>query len=69
MAHRITAVVKGSPAYRAGIRAGDELLSIGGETIIDFIDYQALTAPGRLTVKTRKGEYHIKKAEYADLGL
>lgn len=69
MAHRITAVVKGSPAYRAGIRAGDELLSIGGETIIDFIDYQALTVPGRLTVKTRKGEYHIKKAEYADLGL
>ena len=69
MAHRITAVAKGSPAYRAGIRAGDELLSIDGEIVIDFIDYQALTVPGRLTVKTRKGEYPIKKAEYADLGL
>ena len=60
---------KGFPRLSGGHTGGNELLSIGGETIIDTIDYQALTAPGRLTVKTRKGEYHIKKAEYADLGL
>ena len=31
------------------------------------IELDRTAAPN--TVKTRKGEYHIKKAEYADLGL
>ena len=69
MAHRIIDVAPGSPAHRAGIRKGDELTRINGETIIDFIDYQALTAGAKLTVTTKKGEYHIRKKEYADLGL
>lgn len=69
MAHRITHVEPGSPAYRAGIRAGDELLAINGETIIDFIDYQALTAGAGLKVVTRRGTYSVRKREYADLGL
>ena len=31
---------KGSPAERAGIRAGDTLIAINGESVTDFIDYQ-----------------------------
>lgn len=69
MAHRIVDVEPHSPAYKAGIRKGDELLRINGEVIIDFIDYQALTAADRLTVETKKGAYNIRKKEYADLGL
>jgi len=69
MAHRIIGVEPGSPAYRAGIRKGDELVRINGEVIIDFIDYQALTSGAKLTVETKKGNYNIRKREYADLGL
>ena len=69
MAHRITAVAAGSPAYKAGIRAGDELLRINGEVVYDFIDYQALTSGANLKLTTRAGEFSIRKKEYADLGL
>lgn len=69
MAHRITEVGKGSPACRAGVRAGDELIAINGEIVRDFIDYQALSAHAALTLKTRKGEFRVRKGEYEDLGL
>ena len=73
MSHLITSVDPGSPASRAGIRAGDRLQRIGGVTVIDFIDYQALSAQTRLTVGVlRDGEaldFSIRKEEYAPLGL
>ena len=73
MAQRIISVDPASPAKKAGILAGDELLSIGGEAVIDFLDYQALTAEKKLklTLK-RNGEkigVSVKKGEYEDLGL
>lgn len=69
MAHRISGVCPGSPAARTGIVPGDELISINGETVIDFIDYQALTASSTLDIKTRKGHFGVQKDQYADLGL
>jgi len=69
MAHRITAVEPNSPAYKAGIRAGDELLRINGETVYDFIDYQALCVGRNIRLTTRSGEYKIRKDEYGDIGL
>ncbi len=73
MSHLITSVDPDSPASRAGIRAGDRLKSIGGVTVIDFIDYQALSAQRRLTVGVlRDGaavDFPIRKEEYAPLGL
>ena len=48
MAQRIVSVEKGSPADRAGLRVGDELLRIGGEVVYDLLDYQALTACRRV---------------------
>ena len=42
MAQKIVSVDTGSPALRAGIRAGDELLRIGGETIVDLLDYECI---------------------------
>ncbi len=69
MAHRITGVEKGSPAQRAGVRAGDALIAINGEVVHDFIDYQSLCAHTELTLRTRRGTYRVKKGEYRDLGL
>lgn len=73
MSHIITEVDRSSPAARAGIRPGDRLARINGVSVIDFIDYQALTAQRRLTVQVlRDGapvDFAIRKDEYAPLGL
>ena len=73
MSHLIISVDPGSPAARAGIREGDRLMRIGGANVGDFIDYQALSAQRRLTVRVRRGEaeldFSIRKDEYAPLGL
>ena len=42
MAHEIVHIEKGSIADRLGLREGDALAKINGETLIDQIDYQAL---------------------------
>ena len=49
MAQTIVSVDAGSPAARAGIRAGDELLRINGECVVDLLDYEALCAEARLS--------------------
>ena len=49
MRHQITSVEPRSVAYRHGICAGDFLLSLNGEPVIDEIDYQALIAGSRVT--------------------
>ena len=73
MSHLIVSVDPHSAAERAGIQAGDRLTRIGGVTVIDFIDYQALSAQRRLSVQVlRDGqpmEFSIRKGEYASLGL
>lgn len=70
----IKSVEKGSPAYKAGIRNGDTLVSIDGNEIADVLDYRFYQESERLTVgfidssgmlKTAR----IKKKEYAELGL
>ena len=73
MAQRIHSVEPGSPAQRAGVQAGDEIVRIGGEPVIDFLDYQALTAERRVQLELRReGQLRtvcIRKQEYAPLGL
>lgn len=73
MAQTITSVDARSPAAKAGLRAGDEILSIGGEPVIDFLDYQALTAEKRLEIVFRRDgqlkRLSLRKGEYQPLGL
>ena len=74
MEHLILGVHPGSVAMRRGLKCGDTLLSLGGEEIGDMIDYQALTARTRLTLRVRRanGEEEtltFLKAKEAPLGL
>ncbi len=51
--HRIAAVEEGSPAARAGIIAGDALISANGEAVVDLIDYLALTDEKRACLRIK----------------
>lgn len=72
-AQTITHVDADTPAYSAGIHAGDALLAINGEPVKDLIDYEKLSADRILTVDIcRNGQtlsFHIRKEEYEPLGL
>lgn len=73
MTHLIDAVRPGSIADRHGIRAGDELVSVNGEELIDDIDYQALTGKSRVDIVIKHEgaarKIQILKAREAPLGL
>ena len=69
----ITGVEKGSPAEKAGIKAGDFLISVGGKKIADVLDYRFYMCEKSLTLGlARDGEefsVRIRKGEYDDIGL
>lgn len=73
MSHIIVSVDRRSPAEKAGIRAGDRLTHINGEPVIDFLDYQALSANRKLCVRVLREaqptQIAVNKGEYEALGL
>ena len=74
MSVKISGVEKKSPAARAGIKAGDTLIKIGDNEIVDVLDYRFYQNDERLllTVLRKNGKekvYKIKKGEYDELGL
>ena len=74
MAVTIKSVVRNSYAYRAGCEAGDTLLSINGNDIVDVLDYRFYQLNSELELKIRdiKGVVHtvkVRKPEYEELGL
>lgn len=74
MAVTIKSVYRNSYAYRAGCEAGDTLLSINGNDIIDVLDYRfyQLNSDLELKIRDAKGVVHtvkVRKPEYEELGL
>ena len=69
----IKGVDRGSRAYRAGLEAGDKLLTINGNEINDVLDYRFYLADTRLEIVIdRGGEINdtvIRKGEHDDIGL
>ena len=69
----IKGVDRGSRAYRAGLEAGDKLLTINGNEINDVLDYRFYLADTRLEIVIdRDGEINdtvIRKGEQDDIGL
>ena len=70
---KITEVALGSRAYKAGVGAGDVLISINGNEINDVLDYRFYLTEVKVELKLSRGgdEYSvvIKKGEYDDIGL
>ena len=69
----ITGVTGGSPAAKAGIRAGDLLIAVNDTIISDVLDYRFAVADRLLAVRCERGgaEYTVQlhKQEYEDPGL
>lgn len=70
----ICSVMKGSPAWRAGIRAEDTLVSINENEIVDVLDYRFYEGEERLTLtyinkKGKQKTVRIRKNEEDELGL
>lgn len=74
MAASIKYVEPGSPAARAGIQAGETLLSIGGHPIRDVLDYKFYGYDARVTLEVSdaagvKRTVALRKPEGMDPGL
>ncbi|HEY3297393.1 MAG TPA: DUF512 domain-containing protein [Armatimonadota bacterium] len=55
----VASVDEESPAYEAGIRAGDEIESINGHKVRDILDYNYLCMDEELAIRVRRGERSI----------
>jgi putative radical SAM enzyme (TIGR03279 family) len=53
---RVVAVAPESPAARAGVRTGDEILTVNGEAIRDVIRYQVQVEEPRVDLLLRRGD-------------
>ena len=69
----IRGVQKRSPAARAGLRAGDELVSMNDREIVDVLDYRYALLEEKLCVVFRRAgkekTVRLRKGEYDELGL
>lgn len=70
----ICSVDPGSPAQRAGVRAGETLTHVNGHPIVDVLDYKFYTYDARLELTLTDGEgraraLRVRKDEGEDLGL
>ena len=72
---KITEVVRGSLAARAGIRAGDVLVSVNRKEIDDVLDYRFRMTSRRAVLRLTRGgrkllpRIIIKPEEETDIGL
>ena len=69
----IAAVTADSPAARAGIQAGDTLLTINKRDIEDVLDYRFFVPDTKLTLTVLRGDrrrrVRIRKQAYDEIGL
>lgn len=66
----IKSVIVNSPAFKAGIKANDKLITINNNEINDVLDYHFYASDENLTLLLNDNKkIKIKKEEYEDLGL
>lgn len=74
MATTITHVQPLSIASKLGLKVGDAIVSIAGETVVDQIDYQALTASSDFPMEVRRADgsrlvLRVRKEDWEPLGI
>ena len=57
---RVVAVAAGSPAARAGLLPGDEILAMDGQAPRDVIEYQLLADQAQLELEVRRGGLELR---------
>ena len=63
MAVTIASVEAGSPADRAGIQAGEQLLTLNGHVIHDVLDYRFYETDAKVEVGLARGKKLYDKRE------
>jgi len=58
-APRVVSVAAGSPAARAGLQVGDELLAVAGRAPRDVIEYRLLVDDARPELEIRRGHHEL----------
>ncbi len=71
---RIAAVAPDSICDQLGLKPGDELLSIGGRELVDFLDWEFLAADETFLLRARTAageetEYDVERPEGLSLGV
>lgn len=74
MAVTIGGVERRSKADKAGLRPGDQILTVNGHPVNDVLDYRFYTTDSRLLIEIRHPDgkeknVRIRKREYEELGL
>ena len=73
MSVEVMKVEKGSPAAKAGVKAGDSLISINGNEIMDVLDYRFYQSETHLVLEINRGgkrkKLKLKKGEFDECGM
>ena len=69
MSAKVFNVLKGTPAYNAGIRRGDTVISINGHLIRDYLDYMYHGSNENITVELVDRTVEIINPDYEPLGI
>ena len=65
----VVAVADGSPADRAGLRQGDQIVSLGGEAPRDVIQFRLLADESDVEIEVRRGGLELTIVAEKDAGI
>lgn len=69
MSAQVNRVLPGSIADKCGIKAGDEIISINGKEINDYLDYMFLSANEQLNIKLSDRDIEVYNEDFEPLGI